>query len=199
MVAHLNLDRDTLDSTENGNHAAVSGDLSYYAGQEGTAALDLNGSGQFLQLPATIANHAELSIAAWVYWNGGDAWQRVFDFGNGDSEYLYLTPGTDLDAMRFAINAGAVEQSFETSALSLNQWVHVALVLDGSGATLYLDGVAAQNAALTLTPNDVKPVANYIGRSQSGAPTFDGRIDDFRIYNYGLTASEVQQLANAGS
>jgi len=200
LVAHLALDRNTLDSTENINHAAVSSDLAYVVGQEGTASLDLNGAGEFLQLPATVANHAELSIAAWVYWNGGDAWQRIFDFGNGVAEHLYLTPATDANVMRFAIDAGAGEQGLETTALSSNQWVHVALVLDSSGATLYLDGVAAtQNAAVTLTPNDIGPVSNFIGRGQSGGPTFDGRIDDFRVYNYGLGEEEVLALVSAAN
>jgi hypothetical protein len=36
---------------------------------------------------------------------------------------------------------------------------------------------------------------NYIGRSQKTYPLFNGNIDEFRVYNYELSANEVAQLA----
>jgi hypothetical protein len=37
---------------------------------------------------------------------------------------------------------------------------------------------------------------NYIGKSQWNDPYFDGLIDDFRIYNRALSASEIYELAD---
>ena len=38
---------------------------------------------------------------------------------------------------------------------------------------------------------------NYIGRSQSAAdPLFNGSIDDFRIYDYALSAEDIKKLAD---
>lgn len=200
LVAHLRLDGDTLDSTVNKNHGAVSGDLTYGAAEEGKASLDLNGIDQFVQMPATVVNYAELTIATWIFWEGGDAWQRIFDFGNDESEYMFLTPNTDSGAMRFAINGGEGEQYLEAFNFPAERWVHIALVFDSSGATLFLDGVPVDpGAPVTLTPIDISPVANFIGRSQFPDPTFNGRIDDFRVYNQGLSEEEVKQVINTGN
>ena len=32
------------------------------------------------------------SFAAWIRWNGGANWQRIFDFGNSTTHYMFLTP-----------------------------------------------------------------------------------------------------------
>jgi hypothetical protein len=63
---------------------------------------------------------------------------------------------------------------------------------------LYNDGeLAASSDEFTLKPSDIMPSLCYIGRSQFAAdPMFKGTIDDFRIYNYALTAEEVAALAD---
>ena len=49
---------------------------------------------------------------------------------------------------------------------------------------------------MTLTPADLGTIDYaYIGRSQfSVDPYFDGAIDDFRVYNRALSATEIQAL-----
>src|SRR5262249_27785185 len=51
--------------------------------------LNLSGSSQYVRLPAGAS--AEQSIAGWVKWRGGNAWQRVFDFGNNTLQWFFLT------------------------------------------------------------------------------------------------------------
>jgi hypothetical protein len=41
---------------------------------------------------------------------------------------------------------------------------------------------------------DFNPVINYIGRSQFPDPLFNGMIDDFRVYNYGLSEVELTEV-----
>jgi len=38
---------------------------------------------------------------------------------------------------------------------------------------------------------------NYIGRSQSSDPLFNGYIDEFSVYNYALSANEVAQISGS--
>jgi len=50
---------------------------------------------------------------------------------------------------------------------------------------------------MTIRPSDIKPAINYIGRSQfSSDPLIKAYIDDFRIYNYSLSAEEVKGLVD---
>ena len=55
----------------------------------------------------------------------------------------------------------------------------------------------ASSKDMTLRPSDFHPLLNYIGRSQSAAdPLFNGSIDDFRIYDYALSAEDIKKLAD---
>jgi len=137
-------------------------------------------------------------VACWVYWKGGNAWQRIWDFGNGTNQYMFFAPSTD-GGMRFAIKNGGDEQMIRVSnTFTRNRWTHVAVTLGADGAVLYINGAEkSRNANISIKPSDFTPVFNYIGRSQFVAdPFFKGSVDDFRIYNYVLTADEVKALVD---
>ena len=194
LVVHLQFDGNTKDSSINLNHSGSAGNVLYAQGKVGTQAIVLNGTNTFLQLPATIANQQEITIAVWVYWNGGANWQRIFDFGNGQNEYMYLTP-----KLRFAIKNDSSEQKLETSALPISTWTHIALTLGSSGVRIFVNGVlATETTNIKTRPIDFKPLLNYIGRAQTSVPLFNGYIDDFIIYNYELSADEVSQVFISG-
>ena len=195
MVAHLQFDGNTMDSTINLNHSASYGTISYTTGKVGSQAISLNGTST-LQLPATVANYKELTIATWVYWNGITSWQRIFDFGNDQTQYMFLTPKTGTGQMRFTIKNGGTEQTLNTTVMPYVKWTHVAVTLNSTGAHMYVNGLlAAESSAITINSLDFKPVQNYIGRSQFSDPLFNGNIDDFRVYNYALSATEIAQIA----
>jgi fibronectin type 3 domain-containing protein len=196
QVARLQFDGNTLDSTVNLNHSASYGGITYSTGKVGSNALTLNGSTAFLQLPTNVANLNELTIATWVYWNGITTGQRIFDFGSSSNEYMYLSPRVTLGGMRFGIKNNGTEQQLNTTVMPTNKWSHVAVTMNATGVSLYVNGVlATTSSSITIRPTDFKPCLNYIGRSQSTYPLFYGMIDDFRIYNYALSANEVADLA----
>ncbi|MCP5547392.1 MAG: RICIN domain-containing protein [Akkermansiaceae bacterium] len=198
LVAGYDFDGDLNDNTVNANDGAAQGAVTYGTGKAGGNSCVLDGSGAHVNLPSSIANYDQMTIATWVYWDGGNAWQRIFDFGNGTSEYLYLSPSSGNGTLRFAINGGTGEEGIETTALTAGQWTHVAVTLNGATGILYVNGAqAATHTGMTTAPSDIAPVANYIGRSQYSAdPTFAGRLDDFRIYNHALNPTEIAALAN---
>lgn len=196
QLAHWKLDGDLTDDTPNLNNAAVYGTASYTTGHSGKA-LQLNGTDNYVQLPYGITGKDALTFSAWVNWSGGNNWQRIFDFGCGTENYMFLSPecGT---GMRFAIKNGADEQQITAKALTSGTWHHVALTIGTDGAILYVDGSqVGKNANVTIKPNDFKPFLNYIGRSQfAGDPTLKGSIDDVRLFNYALTVDDVDDLYN---
>jgi len=196
LVAQLRFEGNTLDSTINLNHSASYGTISFTDGKAGQA-ITLNGTNAFLQLPANVANHQEITLATWVYWNGSTTGQRIFDFGSSLTEYMYLTPKVIFGGLRFAIkNGSGAEQQLNAPALTAGKWSHVAVTLSASGASMYVNGVqVAESNAITFSPQDFKPMLNYIGRSQSNYPLLNGSIDDFRIYNYALPANEIAQIS----
>jgi hypothetical protein len=160
-------------------------------------AIDLAGSSQ-ITLPASSISSDELTVATWVNWRGGNAWQRIFDFGNNTSQYMFLTPRSGgANTLRFVIRNGGSEQMIQTSQLPVNEWVHVAVTLGNGTATLYVDGEAAASAdGITIKPSDFNPVNNYIGKSQWSDPLFNGMIDEFSVFSKALSAEEISALFN---
>ncbi len=197
QVAYYEFEGDVDDSSLNGYHATTAGSPLYVAGKVGQA-IDLNGTDDFVTLPSGVADSGDMTIAAWVNWDGGDDWQRIFDFGNNTDQYLFLTPKSGgSNTLRFAIKNGGSEQLVETTQLAAGQWEYVAVTLAGDRATLYVNGLPVDtNNAVTINPGDFTPANNYIGDSQWTAdPLFAGLIDDFRIYNYALSEAAVLRMA----
>ncbi|MDA3878815.1 MAG: RICIN domain-containing protein [Prolixibacteraceae bacterium] len=195
VVAHFYFENNTLDSSANLNHAASYGDPRFIEGVNDSYALELNGEESFLQLPANLTNHNEITIASWVNWNGGASWQRIFDFGNSQDEYMYLTP-----RMRFAIKNEGSEQRIDVAKLPVGVWSHVAVSINDEKVCLYFNGeLVEESNEFTIKPLDIKPIFNYIGRGQFDIPLFDGAIDDFTVYNYALTSDELNKLYEKGS
>ena len=184
------------DASVNGNHSAIYGAATYTNGKvENTKAISLS-SNKFLQLPSTIASRSAFSFAAWVYWTGGNNWQRIFDFGNSESQYMFLTPSNG-SQMRFVLKNNGDEQILSTSSLAKNSWVHLVATVDENGAALYVNGTKVAEKAVGIVPSDFNPLFNYIGRSQFAAdPYFSGRINDMRAYNYALSPDDVAKLYN---
>lgn len=78
-----------------------------------------------------------------------------------------------------------------------NNWLHVAVTKVGNVGTLYVNGAAVGiNTNMTNKPSELgNTTRNWIGKSQLASdPSFKGSIDDFRIYNRGLSAKEIAGL-----
>jgi autotransporter-associated beta strand protein len=110
---------------------------------------------------------------------------------------MFLTPSSG-STVRFAINNGAGEQIVERSAvLAAGSWQHVAITLNGSNATIYINGAPAASASVTITPSAFNPTQNYLGKSQFSAdPLFSGKLDDVEIADYAMSATQIEVLYN---
>ena len=162
-------------------------------------ALAFDGADDFVTLPANVAGALiDATFVVRVRWGGGAAWQRIFDFGAGSAQYMILTPSSGSGTPQFAIlnSGGTVQRLAGPAALPVGEWTHVAVTLIGSTGTLYVNGAAVASTSITIDPGAIAQTANLLGDSQFAAdPLFAGTLDDFRIYNRGLSAAEVAALA----
>ncbi|WP_035610492.1 LamG-like jellyroll fold domain-containing protein, partial [Haloferula sp. BvORR071] len=174
--------------------ATLSGGPIYSAGRSGNA-IDLDGTDDYVQLPVGIASSPELTVSTWVYWDGGGNWQRIFDFGNGTTSNLFLTPKSGSNTTMFSITHGGVSQNLEGAVVPASTWTHVAVTIGAGTGKLYINGgLAATNATMSLTPADLRPTVNYLGKSQWPDPLYNGRIDDFQVFHRVLSATEINTL-----
>jgi glucuronoarabinoxylan endo-1,4-beta-xylanase len=185
------------DSSGNGEHATLTGSYGFTPGINGNA---LNLTGGYATTPSGIVSSlVNFTVAVWINPASLDSWARIFDFGTSTNNYMFLTvdPGGS-DKPRFAITTGSGEQTVSSSVtLTANTWTHLAVTLSGTSATLYLNGtVVGTSSNMTLSPYSLGTTThNYLGDSQfSNDPTFKGLLDDFRIYERALSASEIQAM-----
>ena len=85
---------------------------------------------------------------------------------------------------------------FGSRDIAPGEWHHVAGVYDGKRMSLYVDGVldSSQEASGPIG-TDGNPV--LIGENGQIAGRFwNGLIDDVRVYNYGLTQAQIQEIRN---
>ena len=187
------------DSSGFGKNATLVNGPTWVAGKSGNA-VNLDGTNDYVSMPSGIVSGLnDFSIATWVKQDALKTWSRIFDIGTGTTVNMFLTPSGG-GTIRFAITtggSGAEQRINGTATLATGAWKHVAVTLAGSVGTLYVDGVqVGQNSSMTLKPSSLgSATQNWIGRSEYSAdPYLDGQIDDFRIYDRALSASEVQGL-----
>ncbi len=204
VVAYLPFDESSgtsaPDESHHSNVATLNNGAGWTTGMHDNG-MSLDGTDDYASLPSgPVAGLTNFTIHTWVYLDTISDWSRVFDFGTGTSTSMFLTPragGTG--KVRFAITTGGPggeQQINGTSPLPSGDWTHVAVTLDGSVGTLYVNGVAVgTNSNMSLTPDDLgNTTQNYIGRSQYSDPYLDGVVDDFKIIDRALSADEIADL-----
>ncbi len=90
-------------------------------------ALALCGNNEYVSLPSGIMQGvSDFTISAWVNPSADTAWSRVFDFGTGTNDYMFLTLNAGGGPIRFAITtsgAGGEQQINGTGELPLQHLV----------------------------------------------------------------------------
>jgi hypothetical protein len=82
------------------------------------------------------------------------------------------------------------------NSLSVGAWYHVAVTVSARDVFLYVNGVEQGTGTLGVgdcQPNS-DPVNIGVDYQVGGGRYFDGLIDDVRIYNYPLSAEEINNL-----
>ncbi len=173
-------------------------------GRFGTAADQVRGSYQYVDLPAAVLGGATaITLSVWVRPTHDAAWARVFDFGDDSTRYLYLAARDQTGVPRFAITtsgAGGEQALNGTAPLPLHRWSHLAVTLAGGTGTLHVNGTeVARNTAMTLTPAALGTLRNnWLGRSNYAAdPVFAGAFEEFNVFSRALTAAEITELRNS--
>lgn len=185
------------DRSGQGNNGAITNGPANTIGQVGQALL-FNGTNQYittsLQLSATDATQP-YSMSAWVktsVLNG----IIIQQYGGGANRFIFGISGHKLqwikDGGTYTINS--------TRSVDDGVWHLVTGVKSGSGAgqtKLYVDGVLDASG----TDPAVFNAAYYVNIGGPGAsgPYFNGSIDEPRIYNRALSASEIWDLYQMGA
>lgn len=200
LICQIQFDDTLCDNTANRMDAKLYGTEEYSGNtlhKSGTKSLNFKGT-QYAIIPNAAVCQDEITIATWVRWGTKSNWQRIFDFGSDEEHYMFFTPSNG-SQMRFVMKNGGDEEILTTGKnFVASTWHHLAITIkpiEGGKvqAIIYVDGKkSAETNDFTILPSDIKPALCFIGRSQFVSdPFFNGRLDDFRIYNYALSEEQV--------
>jgi len=156
-------------------------------------AVSLNGTNQYVAMPAGVWFSNDFTIEAWVYVRSHKRWGRLIDFGNGapsDNVLLTLSQGTTGQPM---LQTYPSPTWYSVPELPTNRWVHLAATLQGTTATFFYDGVP-QATNTVQPPNPVRRTNNYIGRSNWAADDYaDAIFEDLRIWNVARSPGQIRE------
>jgi hypothetical protein len=191
------------DTSGKNNHGKVNGLASYGQGYLGKA-LVFNGTDTYVDVPIgnLLSTLSDITVATWADFSrtGGD-WQRIWDFGTGTTNYMFLAPRqTATGPLTFAIRTAAVtEKRFLGPGPLATGWHHIAVTIESATMTakLFLDGEIVADSSVAVLPKDLGVTTqNWLARSQFTADAYYmGSLDEFRIYSRALSAAEVRYLA----
>jgi hypothetical protein len=168
--------------------------------------VDANSTGINVGTPSSLNLTGDLTISAWIKPSsfGGSSLGRIFDKSNGATAGYSLRVDNSgvSNGLAFETDSGSGALS-NANAITLNEWQFVTVVFNsGTGvASFYVNGVAVGSGSPAGgAPADNSSIAGYIGRRNPDTTrNFDGAIDDVRVYNRALTATEIRQLYGVGA
>lgn len=195
-----------LDQSDNGNHGRICGAVRTADGFSGSA-LSFDGvDDSVLVCDLGIEGNLPRTLALWfnaaVDENSQHLWASVISVGGDHSQgraFCIDVRNEDGSCSEYAYRriTGHYYQSSTCSdttlsQIGINQWHHIALTHDGGGQALYLNGRMIGQSSLT-------ELNTLAGTTKIGARPgldgyFNGRIDEVKVYNRGLSVAEIQAL-----
>jgi hypothetical protein len=143
-----------------------------------------------------------MTVEAWVFptASGGGSWRNVVikERAGGEAYNLYANADTNAPVV-YVVRAAAPDQALDargTGSLALNTWTHLAATYDGTTLRLYVNGTQVGSRAVANPLLTSTGVLRFGGNSVWGE-FFAGRIDEVRLYNRALSATEIQADMNA--
>ncbi|QRM89975.1 choice-of-anchor D domain-containing protein [Lacinutrix sp. WUR7] len=143
------------------------------------------------------------TVSAWINKKAGSNNKSILSKRNEKIIVLGYTEGYDFKINsigRFEMswyNASGIKQSLTSSvAIPNNEWHQLAVIYDGTKATLYIDGVA-DTSANKSAPIDTNH-SFFIGAAAKNTPEdfFNGNIDEVRVWNTALTENQLRFIMN---
>ena len=214
LVAAYSFDEGTgstaADLSGQGNAGAVSGATWTTQGRFG-GALTFDGANDYVDVgnAAALQLSGSMTVSGWIHSSAFPSDDAVI-VSKRASGQLGMQLDTTVDqgprtiGFKLTNASGGNMFRYGATTLQLNTWYHVAGVYDAVAQVLnvYLNGQLDNGVLVgTITPTQQTSTMNvHVGQRPgiSGTFNFAGRIDDVRIHNRALSASEISAIMSTG-
>lgn len=199
----------TADISGNNQTGTLSGGAAFGINRaEGNRSMTFNGTTASVKVADSSAlnlSGTTMSLALWVKPDGTGTRQTLLAKSGSQAYRLFLNSDETI-GLSLALPDGTLAQATSPFAVPDGAWTHVAVTLSISSTqatiSFYLNGVS--NGSQTLSSiSQIRAAAGALTfgvlDATSNAEAFSGSLDDIRIYNRALEASEVNSIFKIGT
>ncbi len=159
--------------------------------------INFDGISDYLDMENVLnLNASQFTVSAWIKRTSGSLNTSILS----KRDFAY-TEGYDLkiDAtgnVEMSWKNGSTQFITSDTVIPENEWHQVAVIYDGSDATLYIDGVL--DITKSLTAPTTTNQSFFVAAAGKDSPTahFEGNIDEVRVWNTALTADQLHFIMN---
>lgn len=215
LVALYNFNDGTAkDSSTNGYHGQMEGNAhvvranrpAFLEEQEIDTVLELDGDGDFLELPAGMLNRFnEVTVEGWVRWDELGNWSRFFNHGRALYE-INITLRQATSDLQLEIRSEPTPGSpthfvVVQDIVRIGEWCHIALALGRDGVQLYFNGALVgthtyDGGFLEINDDDHFYFGRNVWKDDMGRddlPDFKGQMDEIRLWDHVRTGDEIRE------
>ena len=164
---------------------------------------EFNGSSSYIDSNLQMPSTTTFTFSCWFNKNNSAANYHLigdFDSSASNASGRFRVQLTAVGNVSVGIGNGAnMDFIVFTPTVSLdNIWRHIAVTVDGTSVKLYIDGnqVGTASTSLYSLASGANDFAIGAYNTASGKQNFNGTIDQVRIFNSALNATQVESLYN---
>ena len=188
LVAYYPFNGNANDLTDNGRNLAVFDTTNLIAGKDNSpnSAYSFDGVGDYLEYTTDFPSFYNYTISLWAKPASAGTYEAMFSSDDNSGRGFQI----DLDGSNFRIRIAGVGSLVLGTALLNGDWTFIAFTYDGTNYIGYMNDNIPESEPGGTTEFD----RFRIGRNRNGNTYFAGAIDELKIYNRALTASEISSL-----
>jgi len=136
----------------------------------------------------------EITIATWVKWNGhGETLQNIYTNGGWGNALRIVDDGSlNNRSILFQLNINGVVHYLYSHYKLDTKWHFITATYDGEYMKIYVDGKL--DSSLKVIGNIVPYSGENLIGSEFSNYYFNGSLDELKVFDVALTASEVKDL-----
>ncbi|MBX2857164.1 MAG: DUF1592 domain-containing protein [Cellvibrionaceae bacterium] len=206
--AFEDIDDDTAHDSVGGADGALYG-AATTEGKFGQALRFSAGNNNQVDLGNLDVEASAVTLSAWIkpdsFGSNGDGRVISKTVGQAEGDHSWMLSSIRSGGehrLRIRLRTGASTKTVIANSgnLQIGMWQHVAATYDGQTVRLFLNGVVVGSSSEISGLIDVNPgVKAAIGNNPTGDKSFDGAIDDVRIYRIALEVTEVASIFSSPS
>lgn len=201
LIAHYAFDGNANDSSGYNRHGTVFGaTLTQDKDGNPDSAFYFDGTNQYIDL-GDWENGGAMTFAFWARWDAFNGYSRIIDLSNGtrNDDVNIFNWSTSNEISFYVHNTDIGNYTYvKTPAITVGQWDFYATTVDESGRMkIYKNGGLIADKIGGYPIKFLKRIYQYIGKSIYGSDGyFKGAIDELKIYQKALSATEIISLSN---